>query len=76
MLDFATTDFDKDQTRSRFIYNKNTEPGYIYRHDTAKFELREIKEQKSTIILCELNIQDIDKDVRHENKKIELSNMA
>lgn len=63
MLDFATTDFDKEHTRSRFIYNKDTEPNYIYRHDPNKFELREIKEQKSTIILCELNIQDIDKEI-------------
>ncbi|CAO3618317.1 unnamed protein product [Mucor hiemalis] len=62
MLDFATTDFDKENTSSRFIYRNDSEPKHLYRHDSTKFELREIIEQKSTTIICELNIQDIDEE--------------
>lgn len=71
MLDFATTDFDKENTSSQFIYRNDSEPKHLYRHDSTKFELREIIEQKSTTIICELNIQDIDEetiDVRHKSK--------
>lgn len=59
-MNFST---DLIDAKSRFIYqNQENAPTHIYRHNLDQFELREIK-QECTTVICELSVQDIkDKD--------------
>lgn len=62
------TEFDQNNTRSRFVHCEKAEPRHIYRYDLTKFELREIKDE-TTKVICELNIQDII-DIEKENIEV------